>query len=74
MSASLADCESTLFELRFQSLFNANHTLTFPCDAAGRVNMDALSELDRDRYLYARAVVGWEFSLPQKQRRSDSAK
>jgi len=39
-----------------------------PCDAAGHVDMDALSERERDRYLYARAVIGCEFSMPRKQR------
>ena len=71
MSASFADCESAKFELRFQSLFNAGHAISFPCDAAGQVNMDALSERERVRYFYARAVIGREFSLPLKQRCSD---
>ena len=71
MSAFLADRDSARFELRFQSLFNAGHVVSFPCDAAGRVNLDALSERERDRYLYARAVIGGEFSLPQMQRRFD---
>jgi len=31
---------------------------------AGHVNMDALSDTARDNYLYARAVVGREFSIP----------
>ena len=30
------------FELRYQSLFNPGRALAFPCDAEGRVNMDAL--------------------------------
>ena len=71
MSASFADRESATFELRFQSLFNAAHAISFPCDAAGQVNMDALSESERVRYLYARTVIGREFSLPLKQRRAD---
>lgn len=52
------------FELRFQSLFNDGRALAFPCDAAGRVDLDALSERARVNYLYARAVVGREFAMP----------
>ena len=71
MSPSSADRDNTRFELRFQSLFNTGRALSFPCDAAGQVDMDALSERQRESYLYARAVVGREFSLPQKQHRCD---
>ena len=71
MSPSSADRDNIRFELRFQSLFNRGRALSFPCDAAGCVDMDALSERERDSYLYARAVIGREFSLPQKQRRCD---
>jgi len=71
MSASLADRESAGFELRFQSLFKAGHVISIPCDAAGQVNIDALSEHERVRYFYARTVIGREFSLPLKQRCSD---
>jgi len=71
MSASLVERESANFELRFQSLRNAGHAISFPCDASGEVNMDKLSEVERVRYFYARAVIGREFSFPLKQRRSD---
>ena len=39
-------------ELRFQSLFDAGRSYAFPCDAAGRVDMDALSDKARENYLY----------------------
>jgi hypothetical protein len=52
------------FELRFDSLFNGGRGMTFPCDSAGRVFMDTLSERALSNYLYARAVVGREFSHP----------
>jgi len=71
MSPSSADRDSVRFELRFQSLFNTGRALSFPCDAGGHVDMDALSERARDSYLYARAVIGREFSLPQKQRQTE---
>lgn len=55
------------FELRFQSLFDAGRAYAFPCDAAGRVDLDALGERVRNSYLYARAVVGRELSMPKVQ-------
>jgi hypothetical protein len=55
------------FELRFRSLFNEGRGLAFPCDANGRVNMDALTERARQNYLYARAVIGREFASPAVQ-------
>lgn len=57
-------CASAAYELRFQSLFNEGRALTFPCDAKGRVELDALSERALQNYLYARAVVGREFATP----------
>ena len=50
------------FELRFASLFHEGRGLAFPCDAAGRVDLDALSERARNNYFYARAVGGREFA------------
>ncbi len=55
--------EPAHYESRFQSLF-AGRAYAFPCDVAGRVDMDALSDTARENYLYARAVVGREFSIP----------
>ncbi|MCK6419636.1 MAG: hypothetical protein L6Q73_01825 [Aquabacterium sp.] len=52
------------FELRFESLFVEGRALSFPCDAHGHVDLDALSERARCNYLYARAVVGREFRTP----------
>ena len=52
------------YELRFESLFNEGRALSFPCDEAGLVDMDARSERARCNYLYARAVVGREFRTP----------
>jgi hypothetical protein len=52
------------YEIRFQSLFNAGRALSFPCNAQGDVQLDALSDRARDNYLYARAVVGREFAVP----------
>jgi hypothetical protein len=53
------------YELRFQSLSDARHALAFPCDEAGRVDMDALGVGALNNYLYARTVVGREFFRPR---------
>lgn len=55
------------YELRFKSLFDEGRAYSFPCDVTGMVNMDALSDRARINYLYARAVVGREFSMPAVQ-------
>jgi hypothetical protein len=52
------------YEIRFESLFDPGRALAFPCDAAGRVEMDALSERARMNYLFARAVVGRDYAAP----------
>jgi hypothetical protein len=55
---------SPTFQVRFASLFDTGRALAFPCDARGRVDLDALSEPLRDNYLYARAMVGRDYSMP----------
>jgi hypothetical protein len=52
------------FEVRFNSLFSPGRALAFPCDASGRVDLDALSERARNNYLFARATVGREHAMP----------
>ncbi|SFM20791.1 hypothetical protein [Variovorax sp. OV329] len=52
------------FEIRFRSLFHQGRGYVFPCDSAGRVDLDTLSERSRCNYLFARAMVGREFALP----------
>ena len=56
-----------LYELHFRSLFDEGRAYVFPCNAAGLVDMDALSERARENYLYARTVIGREFSVPAVQ-------
>jgi len=58
------------YELRFQSLFDEGRAYAFPCDAAGHVDMDTLSERARQNYLYARAVIGREVAMPAVRRAS----
>lgn len=62
--------DSAAYELRFQSLFDEGRAYAFPCDAAGHVNMDALSDRARQNYLYARAVIGREVAMPAVRRTS----
>lgn len=52
------------FQVKFTSLFCPGRALTFPCDQAGRVSIDALSERARNNYFYARATIGRDFSHP----------
>ncbi len=54
--------------LRFESLFHAGRGLSFPCDGAGHVALDQLSDQARENYLFARAVVGHEYATPVIQR------
>jgi hypothetical protein len=61
------------YELRFDSLFAVGPAYAFPCDARGRVDMDALSERSRINYLYARAMVGRETALPEVRSTRTSA-
>jgi hypothetical protein len=56
--------DSAGYELRFQSLFDEGRAYAFPCDAQGYVDMDSLSEKARQNYLYARAVIGREVTMP----------
>lgn len=56
------------YELRFQNLFDHGRGFAFPCDPAGRVDMDQLSDRARLNYLYARAMVGRELAAPAVRR------
>ena len=52
------------YQLCFRSLFHSGRGYAFPCDPNGQVDMDAMSESARNNYLYARAMVGRELSVP----------
>ena len=65
MKPSTQTPRSLDIEVRFRSLFDEGRALAFPCDAEGHVPMDELSERARCNYLYARAVVGREFAVPE---------
>lgn len=51
-------------ELCFASLHDPGRAVTFPCDAAGQVDLDGLSERLRNAYLGTRARIGRDFGYP----------
>ena len=53
------------FHLRFRPLSREENEFTCPCDATGQVAMDELSERARNRYLFARAMVGRAYAPPE---------
>jgi hypothetical protein len=52
------------FELRFRSLFEQGRGYSFPCDPAGHVDLDALSERARSNFFFAHSVIGRDFASP----------
>jgi hypothetical protein len=53
------------FEVWFESLFNGGRGLVFPCDEAGHVDIDSLTERGRRNYFFARAMLGREYATPR---------
>ena len=53
--------------LRFISLHDRGRGIAVPCDAAGNVDIGALTERLRNAYLGASAMVGREYSCPTVQ-------
>ena len=51
-------------ELRFVHRRNHQQSLVFPCNATGHVDLDALDERSRNRYLFARALMGRDYAFP----------
>jgi hypothetical protein len=51
-------------ELFYRPLRGDAHGMSFPCDAAGVVDLDSLSATDLRNYLYARVVAGNELAWP----------
>ena len=56
------------FQLCYRSLFGYGRGYAFPCDPAGKVDMNQLSENMRNNYLFARAMVGRELQAPAIER------
>lgn len=62
-SSGEVGAERVDYKLRIQSLRDKQDVLTFPCDESGCVDMDAMDDATRNRYLYARALVGIEYAM-----------
>jgi hypothetical protein len=62
--SSAAPVASSGYRLRFAPLAGHGQARAFRCDAAGRVDLDALDERERCDYLFARALVGRDFRAP----------
>jgi hypothetical protein len=60
-------------ELRFRPLLEAGRVYAFPCDAKGRVDLDALSERARNDYFYARVLIGRAYRVPVVEIRNGAA-
>jgi hypothetical protein len=54
--------------LRFVARFNGERCLSFPCNAAGHVEMDGLSKDELNDYLFARALRGRDYASPVVER------
>lgn len=61
---STTDQQAASYELRFESLTNGGRGFAFPCDAAGSVDLDKLSERGRTNYFGARALIGRDYAHP----------
>ena len=55
------------YELRFQSLFHTGRALAFPCDRAGEVQWDTMTDRARASFLRAQGSVGREYASPAVQ-------
>jgi hypothetical protein len=56
--------QAIAFQLCFRSLFQSGRGYAFPCDGAGHVDLDTLSDRARNNYFFARAMVGRELAVP----------
>jgi hypothetical protein len=64
METITSPATSRSYELFFRSLFHEGRGYSFPCDPAGHVDLDALSERARTNYFFARTVIGRDFAAP----------
>jgi hypothetical protein len=62
--AAASQQSTARYELRFAFLSDEGRGLSFPCDAEGHVDLDALSEKARLNYFYARTLIGRDVALP----------
>lgn len=64
MGAASSHDRALGWELHFRPLDEGVCSCVVPCDAEGRVDLDALGERMRERYLCARALVGGHYARP----------
>jgi hypothetical protein len=62
MPAAACPCRLA-YRLRFEPLVEGERALELPCDATGRVDLDALGDRERAAYLYARFVRRTRFAM-----------
>ncbi len=67
VSATVSAAQRGSHELCFASLYHPGRGVVVPCDEAGHVDLDALTERLRNAYLGARAMVGREYLYPTVQ-------
>ncbi len=61
--AALEQClNGPAYSLRFEPKVKGEAVIDIPCDADGKVDLDALSEAERTAYFYARVVCHPRFS------------
>ncbi|HSV45492.1 MAG TPA: hypothetical protein VLJ58_06845 [Ramlibacter sp.] len=58
------------YQLCFRSLFDSGRGYAFPCAPDGAVDIDCMSEMVRNNYFFARAMVGRELAVPAVERAS----
>ena len=54
--------------LHFASLFHPGRGVSIPCDEAGKVDLDQLTERMKIAYLGARAMMGRDYAYPTVMR------
>ena len=65
----MMDSATSPFQLCFRSLFDSGRGFAFPCNPAGQVDLDNMSEKARNNYFYARAMIGRELTYPAVEAR-----
>jgi hypothetical protein len=50
-------------QLRFESLRDPSNVLAFSCDACGVADMNEMDAATRNRYLFARALMGIDYTV-----------
>jgi hypothetical protein len=61
---SLSKSDSSSHLLRFTCLHDRGRAVVVPCDEAGNVDIDALTQRLRITYFGARTMIGREYSYP----------